>query len=147
MQKKLSVAQISAKTVADDLKVGFACLSSDDPAKWTKLFEQADIYSGFFDDTVACITALTCLRHPKIRQATGTELRSFLRQVIVSVQKKKESSSAAVPSRLIDEATLWLGAFDDSKRQPQLRLKSHARQAHEMSLQGSPRGRSAARPL
>ena len=115
MKKRLSVAQIKAKTVSDDLKVSFACLSSDDPAKWTKICEQADIYSGFVDDTVACITALKFLRNPKIRQATGTELRSFLRQVIVSVQKKKESSSAAVPSRLIDVAMLLLVAFDDSK--------------------------------
>ena len=58
---------------------------------------------------------MTFLRNQKIRQATGTELRSFLRQVIVSVQKKKESSSAAVPSRVIDEAMLLLAAFDDSK--------------------------------
>ena len=43
MKKKLSVVQIKAKKVADDLKVGFAGLSSDDPAKWTKLFEKADI--------------------------------------------------------------------------------------------------------
>ena len=77
MKKRPSVAQIKAKKVADDLKVSFACLSSDDPAKWTKLFEQADMYSGFVDDTVDCITALTCLRNPRIRQATGTELRSF----------------------------------------------------------------------
>ena len=58
-------------------KVDFAGLSSDDPAKWTKLFEKADIYSGFVYDTVACIVALTFLRNPKIRQATGTEVRSF----------------------------------------------------------------------
>jgi len=115
MQKRLSAAQIKAKKVAGDLKVSFACLSSDDPAKGTKLSEQAEIYSGFVDGTVACITALTFLRNPEIRQATGTELRSFLRQVIVCVQKKKESSSAAVPSRLIDEGMLLLDAFDDSK--------------------------------
>ena len=63
MQKQLSVAQLKAKQVADDLKVDFAGLSSDDPGKWTKLFETADIYSGFIDDTVACITALTFLRN------------------------------------------------------------------------------------
>ena len=38
-----------------------------------------------------------------------------MRQVIVSVEKKKESSSAAVPSRLINEAMLLLDSFDDSK--------------------------------
>ena len=89
MKKRLSVAQIKAKKVADDLKASFACLSSDDPAKWTKLFEQADIYSGFVDHSVACITALTFLRNPKIRQATGTELRSFLRQGIVSCAEEE----------------------------------------------------------
>jgi len=100
MKKRLSVAQIKANKVADDLKVSFACLSSDDPAKWTKLFEQADIYSGFVDDTVDCITALTFLRNPKIRQATGPELRSIFAAghcVCAEEEEGVELSGGTVP--------------------------------------------------